>query len=86
LRTSENLRYLYDRFLNHESSPEKVQMLFKHFGTADETLLRALIRQQLAKKELPELLPDPAQPDRLYLELTASIHQDKQKKYRYCGP
>jgi transmembrane sensor len=83
LKTADNLRYLYDRFLRQESTTEELQGLFKRFGTADETLLRSLIRTQLEREDLPELLPDPAQLDRLYLEITARIQQKKQKKQQY---
>lgn len=52
-----NLPYLYKRFLEGESTPDELQQLFEHFGTAREVELRSLVRAEL-QNDLTGTIPD----------------------------
>jgi transmembrane sensor len=78
-----NLTYLFERFLKKECTREELQELFVHFGTADKVALKTLIRRELEKKSLKELVPDPEKMGQLFREITAQIHYKEKKAYRY---
>jgi ferric-dicitrate binding protein FerR (iron transport regulator) len=46
-----DLPYLYQRFLEGESTEDELQLLFHHFGTSSEDDLRLLIRAELANDQ-----------------------------------
>lgn len=49
----EDNHYLYKKFLNNSCSNEELSALFHLFGTADESILRNLITEELQLAELP---------------------------------
>lgn len=51
MENPDTLARLFRRFLNKESSPEELQQLFEHFGTADDAQLRSLIFKEMNDPE-----------------------------------
>ena len=48
----ENIKLLYQRFLNKSCSKAELQILFDYFDTVDETLLKALIMSELENEQI----------------------------------
>ena len=51
MKNAENLKHLFERFLEGNSSIEELNQLFDHFKTIDQSQLRELIRDELDREQ-----------------------------------
>ena len=64
LKNADNLPYLFQRFLDGESTKDELQLLFDHFNILDESELRTLIRYELENGS-QSALPNESRENRL---------------------